>query len=78
MKSYTTIIATLIAIGACLLAGHTWEMARRDRVAHHDYVRRVELQVADVKGRLRVLEVIQIELTVVDKSMPINVVEVLQ
>ena len=78
MKSYTTIIATLIAIGACLLAGHTFAMAHADRVAHHDYVRRVELQVADLKGRLRVLEVIRIDLTVVDESRPINVVEVLQ
>ncbi len=75
-KTMIIICLTIVATVFVLLFASS-NLETRDMVkAHHDYVRRVELQLADLRARLEILENIGVQIDVVGHAPVYEVTEV--
>ena len=57
-------VAICVAVLSTVFAVSTASTLSEETKAHHDYTRRVELQLADMKARIEILENIGVEIHV--------------
>ena len=68
MKDLKVYLLILCVLALCYVCNDYRAQNRELVDAHHDYVRRTELDMADVKARLATLERVNIRLDVIDHT----------